>query len=1478
MAETRVKIIDIQVNVVSAVQGLALYGQAIDAAKEKQKQLKQELKDGKITQEQYQSAMAVSRNEVKANQTAAQDLTNQVQRQITMVKSQEGSIKQLKAELAQATTQYQNMSRAERESSSGTQLKAHIASLKTEIASASAETSAFYKNMGNPSQAVQGLNNLKGKAADLVKQMAMMATGGGIVAFGKKLIETTRNFEDGMARVQAVTNSTQAEFQMMEQEALKWGSTTRYTATEAANSLENLTRNGLSATEATAALGPTLQLAQANTIGLAEAADITTNVMNGFGLEVKDMGRVNDVLSSTAAHSATNISQLAEAEKNAAPFGHSLGQSIEQVNAALGVLADVGIKGSDAGTAIRMVLMGLASPTAKQQKAFKQLGIDISESSLRSEGLTKTLEKLRDSGVMKAANSAELLGDIFGRRVAPQAMALLNNIDGLKTKLNILNNSQGTTARMFKQSYSDLSNSIYGIQSAWEHLLISIGKTSDNPLVAITETIRKGVLWISNNLATVGKVVMNVIASITFVKLVNSARSAYTEITLNATLNAQKATNAVQQSQAKEQMLRRETETLTAQYNEFKAKNASEWSEKEKLTATKLEVTKQQLAKATANTQKLQATETARWNQAQALETGSAWTRGFTAAGLAAKAFGKAVGAALKSTLILAAVSLIIEGITKLVDHVKSLQKPLIDLDDVYKQTANNIKKQNQSITQNGAAEAGKQKAQLDLLRAAAANANRPINERRAAIAKLMSIVPGYQAQIGKSGKLFENNTIAITNYVKKLQKAAEAEAAYSMYVENEKKILQAKMTIEDAEKKKNNVSDHLAARGYARDAKVRTDTKQYGFGEGSDYQQRHYTTNSAGKQIEVNSQQAARIRKDVGYVEKFNNRIEASNIVVKELTKQNQRLAKSFDIAGVAAKSNSSAIDNTNHNLRDGNAPTPPASVDDKALKKQKAAADKAAREQEQQAKKEQEVLKAAHDAMLATMEDTIEKRRTQIETQYNDEINKLKSRLATERNLTATARDAINETIKYKEIKKNQELEKLSDENIKQEIARQQKYIDSRLSVVQKGSAEELALKKQKIDEEMKLSLNNLKNDSKTGTLDATEKRDNAKKEMDAAKAKLDSDKANGADADTLAKDQEYYNSKVAAYQTMQEALTNITAQYEQERVDIETKARQQKAQADLEYAKQQEADRQQVFANRLAELQMEGEQQTELQQNLNTLGLDVQTQNEQDQLEVQRQAAQEKLDFLQQFQQQEGESEDEYTQRLADVGMTRLDVETQNTEAKKNLSDVNAQINQGEIKNEEAKKKAFQSVGASMISMLDTLGESNSAFAKMSKIITLAQIAIDTGKALSAGIASASALPFPSNLAAIATTVATVLANVATAISTVKSAKFAEGGKVVGPGTGTSDSINAQLSNGEYIMTAKATKMFEPMLAAMNAIGSGVPIASSRNFSVVQNTQDMTDSFTEAVQTIRPVVSVEEITDTQNRVETIQNIDNV
>lgn len=954
MADTRVKIVDIQVNITSAAQALAQYGQAIDEAKVKQKQLKQELKEGKITQEQYQAAMAYSRTEVKANQDAARDLTNQVQRQITMVKAQEGSIKQLKAELAQATTQYQNMSRVERESSSGTQLKAHIASLKTEIASASAETSAFYKNMGNPSQAVQGLNNLKGKAADLVKQMAMMATGGGIVALGKNLIETTRNFEDGMARVQAVTNATQAEFQMMEQEALKWGSTTRYTATEAANSLENLTRNGLSAQQATEALGPTLQLAQANTIGLAEAADITTNVMNGFGLEVKDSGRVNDVLSSTSAHSATNISMLAEAEKNAAPFGHSLGQSIEEVNAALGVLADVGIKGSDAGTAIRMVLMGLASPTAKQQKAFKQLGVDISESSLRSEGLTKTLEKLRDSGVMKAANSAELLGDIFGRRVAPQAMALLNNIDGLKTKLDILNNSQGTTERMFKQSYSELSNSLYGVQSAWENLQITLGKTTDNPLVTFTESIRKGILWITMNLSTVGKVIMDVIAGISFAKLVSSARTAFAEITTSAYSSAQNASMAVKTSQAKEQTLRRETATLTAQLENNKTAANKMSAEQQKLIETQLAAKKQQLAIQTANTQKLQATEVAKWNQVQAVTTGNAWTKGMAVAGIAARSFVMTCKTAFKGFIVTAILSLAFEALMSLYDafvHGTGYLAPF----------ANWVKG---TFTKVWIALVNVFYSVINVFKLFAARID--ITGRAArAFAVTVAIVGAAFKSMMEIGK-FAITTIV--SYFKMLGNVAKGAGA----------ILADVFTLNWG-----NIKNDFA--------NLAKSVADFGKGVANKFA-------NMSNIIKNNTKEAANAinSADKKYNKEHNARVSGTDSEIKSQGKSNQATATKTKAQSkkkqAPQKPKPQKPKPQKPDKENDNTPTPPASVNDKALKKQKSAADKAAREQEQQAKKEQEVLKAAHDAMLATMEDTIEKRRIQIETQYNDEINKLK------------------------------------------------------------------------------------------------------------------------------------------------------------------------------------------------------------------------------------------------------------------------------------------------------------------------------------------------------------------------------------------------------------------------------------------------------------------------------------------------------
>ena len=135
------------------------------------------------------------------------------------------------------------------------------------------------------------------------------------------------------------------------------------------------------------------------------------------------------------------------------------------------------------------------------------------------------------------------------------------------------------------------------------------------------------------------------------------------------------------------------------------------------------------------------------------------------------------------------------------------------------------------------------------------------------------------------------------------------------------------------------------------------------------------------------------------------------------------------------------------------------------------------------------------------------------------------------------------------------------------------------------------------------------------------------------------------------------------------------------------------------------------------------------------------------------------------------------------------------------------------------------AFGDVAGSIAGMLQSFGEENKELARLSKVIALAQIAIETGVATAKGISAAMSVPFPANLAAIATTIATIISGMTSAISTVKGAKFASGGYVSGPGTATSDSIPAMLSNGESVINARSTAMFGPLLSGLNQAGGGI-----------------------------------------------------
>lgn len=235
------------------------------------------------------------------------------------------------------------------------------------------------------------------------------------------------------------------------------------------------------------------------------------------------------------------------------------------------------------------------------------------------------------------------------------------------------------------------------------------------------------------------------------------------------------------------------------------------------------------------------------------------------------------------------------------------------------------------------------------------------------------------------------------------------------------------------------------------------------------------------------------------------------------------------------------------------------------------------------------------------------------------------------------------------------------------------------------------------------------------------------------------------------------------------------------------------------------------------------------------------------------------------LESLHQMEGESIEAFNLR-------KIEIENAYLDAKQDLTDKQVEI-------EQVKFQAAADITNSLSALADAAGEHSRELAMASKILALAEIAINTGKAIAAGVAQAQSVPFPGNIAAIATTIATVIANITTAIKTVKSAKFASGGQVVGPGTGTSDSVPAQLSNGESVITARATSMFSPILSSFNMMGGGVPINLTASSNQTMGEDMLARAVAKGVQMMpRPVVSVEEISSVSNRVEVLENLGNL
>lgn len=356
----------------------------------------------------------------------------------------------------------------------------------------------------------------------------------------------------------------------------------------------------------------------------------------------------------------------------------------------------------------------------------------------------------------------------------------------------------------------------------------------------------------------------------------------------------------------------------------------------------------------------------------------------------------------------------------------------------------------------------------------------------------------------------------------------------------------------------------------------------------------------------------------------------------------------------------------------------------------------------------------------------------------------------------------------------------------------------------------------------------------------------------------------------AEAIKRKQVYYQNMLSAVEKGKKAeyelkLKSINSAYQLELLEAKKQVMNEEEKAELLNSITEKFYRQQLDAQKEFKNKMIDEQTKEIKERFEAeiLKTDINGNNDfAERLGILELELQQRQELLNNAQQREGETIEEFNLRKLRLAKDAKDKE----------EEITKEVIGNKIKELEQVRGAIDNVSE----IVEAFGIKNKALAQASKMVALAEIAINTGVAISSGIKASVGVPFPKNLVAIATTISQVLSGVATAIRTVKSAKFATGGLVTGSGSGTSDSIPAQLSNGESVLTANATSMFAPALSAFNQIGGGVPIVNNGNSQQQIGEEFLARAVARGMASApRPVVSVEEISKASNRVETIERL---
>lgn len=320
-----------------------------------------------------------------------------------------------------------------------------------------------------------------------------------LVGVGTAAVAVTAKFDAGMSKVQAVSGATGKELDKLRDKAKEMGAKTKFSATQSAEAFNYMAMAGWKTEDMLNGIEGVMNLAAASGEDLATTSDIVTDALTAFGLSAQDSAHFADVLAANASNANTNVGMLGESFKYIAPVAGALGYSVEDVNLALGLMANSGIKASQAGTALRSALTRMAKPTGDVKAAMEKYGVSLTDAQGNMLPFRDVLEQLRTSfSSLSKAEQAEAATTLFGKNAMSGMLAIVNSSEKDWNKLaNAIDNADGTAERMAETMMDNLPGAITLAKSALEGLGIRIGEVMTPTITKIVKVFTSFVSWLS---------------------------------------------------------------------------------------------------------------------------------------------------------------------------------------------------------------------------------------------------------------------------------------------------------------------------------------------------------------------------------------------------------------------------------------------------------------------------------------------------------------------------------------------------------------------------------------------------------------------------------------------------------------------------------------------------------------------------------------------------------------------------------------------------------------------------------------------------------------------------------------------------------------------------------------------------------------------------------------------------------------------